>query len=205
MFKHKFTLSLGFFASASLVGLFAAPSAVADPDPLLGDIMPVAFNFCPRGWANADGQLLAINSNQSLYSLYGTMYGGDGRTTFALPDLRSRTPIHNGSTGGSIFAQGARSGTEWTFMSSVNMPNHTHRAGIKTLSGKPNTNTPLGASFSVRDENAYREGNDPSQRYMNLSTVAVENIGGGQAQNNMQPYLVIRYCVATTGTFPSRN
>ena len=97
-------------------------------EPFLAEIRMVGFNFAPRNWAFCDGQILPINQNQSLYSLLGTLYGGDGRSSFALPDLRGRTPLHRGDGGGSSFAQGSKGGEETHTLSSAEMPQHTHQA-----------------------------------------------------------------------------
>lgn len=198
--------------SISVLGLVAAASlslsapAQAGNDPYIGDIMPVAFNFCPRGWTGADGQLLPISQYQALFSLYGTTYGGDGRTTFALPDLRGRTPINHGQGPGlSQRNLGSKGGTETNTMTVAQMPTHNHAGGIRTLSGAPNTNSPVGATFAVQAGPAYNNSATPTGRFMNADTIGVENTGLGQAQGNMQPSLTIRYCVSLQGVFPSRN
>lgn len=211
MIAKKLLLS----ASVVAASFTLAGPASGTSNPLLGTIQPVGFNFCPRGWANADGQLLAISSNNALFSLFGTMYGGDGRTTFGLPDLRGRVPIHAGTGPGlSPRTQGQKSGTERETLVSSQMPNHTHRAAIKTVNQPPNSKSPAGAAFTVQARDAYHSGTDPNPypstpgnpaRFMNAETMYVEPTGGGQAHNNMQPYLVMKTCVALTGIYPSRN
>ena len=120
--------------TAAIIGSVQAPVAKAGANPLLGEIMWVGFNFCPRGWADANGQLLAINSNQALFSLYGTIYGGDGRTTFALPDLRGRTPVHVGQGPAlSNYPQGSKGGAENVVLNTTEIPSHSHDSG--TLAG----------------------------------------------------------------------
>lgn len=184
---------------------FTAP-AHAGVDPFVGEIMIVGYTFCPRGWANADGQLLPINQNQALFSLYGTTYGGDGRTTFALPDLRGRAPIHFGTGPGlTTRALGSRSGTETNTMTEAQMPSHTHTGGIQTTDTAANSRNAKSDAFGFDDQNTYVDGTNPSANFMRNVTVLIQNKGGGQAQNNMQPYLALRYCVALQGVFPSRN
>ena len=168
-------------------------------EPFLAEIRIVGFNFAPRGWAFCDGQILPINQNQSLYSLLGTVYGGDGRTSFALPDLRGRTPIHVGSSNGTSHGQGQKSGEETVTLSAAQMPNHTH--------------APQGSTTTV-------DSNDPENRVLgdnagkpyhvfgtakNMAGTVVANAGGGQAHDNMQPYLALEFCIALKGLFPSRN
>lgn len=164
-------------------------------EPFLAEIRIVAFNFAPRGWALCDGQILPISQNQSLYSLLGTTYGGDGRTTFALPDLRGRTPIHVGD--GHLL--GNKSGEETHTLSANEIPQHTHPARASTTGG----NVP------VPNDNVLAS--SPNQMYTDpagLTAMAggsVTNAGGGQAHENMQPFLVLNFCIALQGLYPSRN
>jgi microcystin-dependent protein len=192
----------------------ATPSS-ADVNPFIGDIMTVGFNFCPRGWAEADGQLLPISSNTALFSLYGTFYGGDGRTTFGLPDFRGRAPVHTGNGPGlSPRVIGSKAGSETVTLLQSQIPNHTHRAAIKTVNEAPNTPSPVGAAFPVYRGNAFHTGTDPNPfpstpgnpaRFMNPENIYVEPTGGTQSHNNMQPYLVMKTCIALVGVYPSRD
>jgi microcystin-dependent protein len=168
-------------------------------EPFLAEIRIVAFNFAPRGWAFCDGQILPINQNQSLYSLLGTVYGGDGRTSFALPDLRGRIPYH---VGGQL-RQGQKSGEEMQTLSVNEMPSHNHQLQchpdpVSGNSVRPDNNllaeSPLG-------DIQYSSG-DPDG-YMRASSLA--NAGGGQAHGNLPPYLVVNFVIALQGLFPSRN
>jgi microcystin-dependent protein len=167
-------------------------------EPFLAEVRIVGFNFAPRGWAFCDGQILPINQNQSLYSLLGTTYGGDGRTSFALPDLRGRVPIHVGSSNGGSHTLGQKSGEERHTLSAAEMPAHQHTWKCSTEDGdNPLPASNLLASFN----NAYRDGTDPTDPVAGTIT----NGGGGQAHDNMQPYLALYFCIALQGLFPSRN
>ncbi|MCB1057055.1 MAG: phage tail protein [Acidobacteria bacterium] len=169
-------------------------------EPFLAEVRIVGFNFAPRGWAFCDGQILPINQNQSLYSLLGTTYGGDGRTTFALPDLRGRTPIHVGrSDGGEHHSLGQKSGEETHTLSVNEMPQHDHVAYADSTDG--NTPVPQGGFLSQTPSRIY---NDPTN-LVDLRSGTVTNVGGSQAHDNMQPYLALNFCIALQGLFPSRN
>lgn len=186
-------------------------------EPFIGQIQPYGFNFAPRGWALCDGQLLPISSNTALFSLLGTIYGGDGRTTFALPDLRGRTPIHQGNGPGlSTRKIGSRGGEEWVTLNQAQMPAHDH-TGQATLSGKVkcnsgagNADTPVGnALATISRTNQYSNaganadmGDGTVDAHGNLTTTTA---GGSMPHDNMQPYLTINYCIALVGLFPSRS
>lgn len=164
-------------------------------EPFLAEIRIVGFNFAPRGWALCDGQILPINQNQSLYALLGTTYGGDGQTTFALPDLRGRTPIHVGNG----HAEGNKGGEETHTLSTNEMPQHTHTANGTTAAATttgPTDNLLAGTSglYGAADGNTVTMAGD------NLAPA-----GGGQAHENMQPFLALNFCIALQGLFPSRN
>lgn len=176
-------------------------------DAYLATIETTATNFCRRGTAEANGALLAISQNTALFSLIGTIYGGDGRTTFALPDLRGRMAIGRGQGPGlSSYSLGQRGGTETNTMTVSQMPAHTHRMTLQTSNAVADTIDPRSASFGRTATNAYvGPGTPPSGRLMNLDIGISENQGGSQAQNNMQPYLTMTQCIVTQGIFPSRN
>lgn len=171
--------------------------------PFLGMIIAVGFNFAPSGWAFCNGQLLSIASNTALFSLLGTFYGGDGSSTFALPDLRGRTIIHFGQgTGLSSFSIGEVGGTETMTLSVENMPAHTHSLiAENNLSGWPH---PSGKVL----------GAPSSDMYVNTASVtspvaldpqSISNTGGGAPFSKKPPYLAMNYIIALTGVFPSRN
>lgn len=164
-------------------------------EPFLAEIRMVGFNFAPRGWAYCDGQILPINQNQSLYSLLGTTYGGDGRTTFALPDLRSRTPTHTGSSR----TLGSRGGAETHTLSLGEMPQHGH-ARRASADAAASATVPGNALASYDGGYATSGTSD-----VTLPAGTVGNAGGNAAHNNMQPYLTVGFCIALQGLFPSRN
>lgn len=166
-------------------------------EPFLAEIRIVGFNFAPRNWAFCDGQILPINQNQSLHALLGTTYGGDGRTSFALPDLRGRTPVHVGDG----ITRGEKGGEETHTLSMAEMPSHTHSSTANQASANQGTEIGPGvdsvlASQARREQPIYtdRPATDPLESAIT---------GGGQAHDNMQPYLVVSFCIALQGLFPS--
>ncbi|MCP5149886.1 MAG: phage tail protein [Ectothiorhodospiraceae bacterium] len=165
-------------------------------EPFLGEVRMFGFTFAPRGWAFCDGQILPINQNQALYSLIGSTYGGDGRTSFALPDLRGRVPVHVGSE----VALGQRAGTERHALSAAELPSHRHGAGA---SGDQATRTDptdaVTASQARRGVRIHASGGTP------VALRGDPSAGGGGAHENMQPFLVLGFCIALQGVFPSRN
>lgn len=170
-------------------------------EPLLGSIMLFAGNFAPRGWAFCDGQLLPISQNSALFSILGTTYGGDGRTTFALPDLRSRVPVGPRQGPGLSNRQlGSRFGAETTTLTVNNLPSHTH--GLKSSNAPGNSNSPEGNVPAVNRDGILHYGSDANT---DMSTAGITNTGGDQPVNNMQPGLAINYCIALQGVFPSRS
>lgn len=167
-------------------------------EPFLAEIRIVGFNFAPRGWAFCDGQILPINQNQSLYSLLGTTYGGDGRTSFALPDLRSRTPLHRDVS----HRLGQKSGTEAVTLTAAQIPAHSH--GIRGSSDPADDANASGNLLAVPSRgDLYRDLEAGTATTLRSGTIV--NAGGGQAHNNMQPYIALSYCIALQGLFPSRN
>lgn len=162
-------------------------------EPFLGEIKMLAFDWAPQGWALCNGQFLPINQNQALFSILGTTYGGNGQTTFALPNLRGRTPIHVG--GGHTLGQAA--GTETHTLTQNEMPTHTHF--VQGSSAPANAPSPSG-NFSAANAGAYALSPNVA-----MSPQGVTNAGGSQAHQNMCPYLVISFCIALQGIFPSRN
>ena len=166
-------------------------------EPFLGEIRLVSFNFPPSGWALCNGQFLPINQNQALFALFGTTYGGNGQTTFALPDLRGRTPISFSAS----FALGQTGGEEAHTITSSEMPAHNHVVtgnDAAATTNTPGSTTRLANSSPV---NLYSAFSNPTT----MNPGKILNVGGSQAHNNMQPYLTITFIVALQGIFPSRN
>ncbi len=164
-------------------------------EPFLAEIRIVGFNFAPRGWAFCDGQILPINQNQSLYSLLGTTYGGDGRTSFALPDMRGRTPIHTSAA----HSQGKKAGAETHTLTVNEMATHGHdliASGDNGVSPIP-LNNGLAAATNV-----YAPATGTSTP---LQPATLTSTGGGQAHDNTQPFLALNFCIALQGLFPSRS
>ena len=172
------------------------------PDPFLGEIAIFGFNFAPRGWAFCDGQILPINQNQSLYSLIGTTYGGDGRTSFALPDLRGRTPVHFGG----LFLLGAKTGEESHMITESEMPAHDHTLMASSLDGDVPVPRDVANNLGhvlARSVNEFYIPTQATHNPMNADSIA--STGASQGHQNMQPYLVLNFCIALQGLFPGRK
>ncbi|MEO0338719.1 MAG: tail fiber protein [Bacteroidota bacterium] len=174
-------------------------------EPYLGGIGLAGFNFAPRGWALCEGQILPINQNQSLYSLLGTTYGGDGRTSFALPDLRGRVPI---SPDGNAIKSGSKGGAEMVTLTTAEIPshNHTFNATNAQTQVKVAANNSFEAVIPDGDgANNFAKIYLSSNQTTNLGSDTISNSGGGQGHNNMQPWIAITYCISLRGLFPPRN
>ncbi len=178
--------------------------------PFIGQVQPFAFNFAPRYWALCNGQTMSIQQNQALFSLLGTFYGGNGTTTFQLPDLRSRVPMHSGNApGGGQYNIGQTGGTENVSLNTTNTPAHTHRfvgGSAQASALEPSAGALLGAV--VND----RPGQNPDPYYapdtsplQPLNPASLNTLGGNQPHTNIQPYLTINWCIALNGIYPSRN
>jgi microcystin-dependent protein len=164
-------------------------------DPFLAEIRIVSFTFAPQGWALCNGQVLSINQNQALFSLLGTQYGGDGRTTFALPNLQTRVPIHVGSD----FTLGQSGGESAHALTTVEMPGHTH--GVKVAAGVGTVINPSDEYWAgIKNANLYSTGS-PSTTMG--PTIGLS--GQGQPHENTPPVLVLNYIIALVGIFPPRN
>jgi microcystin-dependent protein len=162
--------------------------------PFVGEIRMFASNFAPQGWAICDGQLLAIAQNQVLFQLIGTTYGGDGQTTFALPDLRGRVPVHQG--GG--FVLGQAGGEATTTLTPNHLPSHNHELAASSTGG---SDDPAGHYWAASNAKPYAS--EPPDTTMHPQTLAAA--GGNQAHDNMPPYLGINFIISLFGIFPSQN
>jgi len=163
--------------------------------PYMSEIKIMSFNFAPKGWAQCNGQTLPINQNQALFSLLGTTYGGNGQTTFALPNLQGQVPIHIGSEFG---VQGETGGESAHTVTQSEMPQHIHFVQASNTNGDSAfaNNTVLAAALNLYGAAA---------SLTTISPDTVTNFGGSQPHDNMQPYLVLNFCIALQGVFPSRN
>jgi microcystin-dependent protein len=169
-------------------------------EPFIAEIRMVGFTFAPRGWAFCDGQLLPISQNTALFSLVGTTYGGDGRTTFGLPDLRGRVPVHQGTGPGLTNRRlGERGGTENETLLPGEIPSHTH--AVSAANAVPDREDLQGAVWTSQSNNPYTNVAPTDTLRQDL----VNTAGGGQAHNNMGPWIAIRFCIALQGLYPSRN
>ena len=174
-------------------------------EPFIAQIILFGGNFAPRGWAFCDGQLLPIAENSALFSILGTTYGGDGRTTFALPDLRGRAPIHAGNGPGlSDHRLGSRAGTENNTLTTAQIPSHNHAPQLHAVSEDGTTQVPTDANHA---DDTRGQPYKPGGTLVNMATdsISSSNVGGNQPISNMQPYLAMNYIIALQGIFPSRN
>lgn len=166
-------------------------------EPFIGMIVQFGGNFAPRAWALCDGQLLAIASNTALFSILGTTFGGDGRTTFGLPGMRGRVPVHAGDGPGlSNRRLGAKGGTETVTLTVSQIPAHHH--SLQAGTGKAGSNASNGYLADTNEFDAAAGGG-------NLNVGTIGNTGGGQSHTNMQPWIAINFIIALQGTYPSRS
>ena len=175
-------------------------------EPFIGEIRAFGFNFAPRGWAQCNGQLLQISQNTALFSLLGTTYGGDGRTTFALPDLRGCSAVHQGTGPGLQNKQmGQRGGVESIQLSIANMPPHNHRATLHAEAAAASVGSPISNMLAFNRSAQYAPVDPANDVSLAPSSIVVDNAGGGQSFIGRGPYQVVNCCIALTGIFPSRN
>lgn len=164
-------------------------------EPFLSEIRIFSFVFAPKGWALCNGQLLPINQNQALFSLLGTTFGGDGRVNFALPDMRGRVPIHEGSG----HTLGERGGEQTHTLTIPELPTHVHV--VKATTSLQDTVSPAGNYYAQTAPSEFYAGTASAA----LNTAVISNVGGSQAHLNMQPFLTLSLCIALQGIFPSPN
>ena len=168
-------------------------------EPFLSEIRIFSFDFPPKGWAFCNGQFVPINQNQALFALLGTTYGGNGQTTFALPNLQGQVPIHVGRG----HALGERAGASAVTVTARQMPQHVHVA--QGVSDVADVQSPAGAFHASVDTAVFEAVYADPGSLVPMSPQAVSNVGGSQPHNNMMPYLVLNFCIALQGIFPSQN
>ena len=195
------------------IGLSGAPTVKAGDNPYYAEIIMFGGNFAPRGWAFCDGQLLSISQNTALFSLLGTTYGGDGRTTFALPDLRGRSAVHPGTGPGlANIVVGQRGGAENMVLTTAQMPSHSHTASttatLKGINAAGNSASPGGNSLASKRRTNIYSATTPNVAMAAGSVTAattVGNSGSGQSFSIRDPYLGVNHIIALVGLYPSRS
>ena len=190
-----------FLLTALFAILFTGISNKASAqDAYIGEIRMVGFNFAPVGWVECNGQILSISQNTALYSLLGTMYGGDGQTTFAVPDLRSRVPVGAGQgTGLSNYTQGSKGGYETVTLTLNHLPAHTHGIAVSTAAGT--TSSPDGTYFAHTGNFDKEYANSANASNANM----VQSSGGNGAHENRPPYQAVKFIICTQGIYPPRS
>lgn len=208
-----------FFSSAAATALAAtvflsAPAGAQIDDAYIGEVRLFGFGFCPAGWAPADGQLLAVSQNDALFSLLGTLYGGDGRTTFGLPDLRGRVPINDGTGAGlSTYRQGQKAGAETFTLAAANLGPHSHGASttatLRAVTATANEDEPGDTVILANAGTTDIYGNGANNAVLRSDAIAAAtattNTGGGAAITHRAPFIGLNWCVATVGNYPGRE
>lgn len=191
-------------AGALLISATSLPALAQASDPFMGQVMCAAFTFEPRGWAELNGQLLPISSNTVLFALLGTQYGGNGQTTFALPDMRSRAILHAGQGPGlTLRNQGESAGAEAVSMSVAQVPMHSHNVSPRASSSDGTLTSPLNAVPAATKPNSKIYPSAPGD--VSMGAAATSTTGTGAPVPTMPPYVTLRCFIATQGVFPSRN
>ncbi|MEM7391912.1 MAG: tail fiber protein [Verrucomicrobiota bacterium] len=171
-------------------------------EPYVGEIRMFAGTFAPRGWADADGQLLPVSSNNALFSLYGTIYGGDGRTTFGLPDMRGRLPLHEGNGPGlSDRRLGSKGGSETVTVTLAQLPSHNHQ--VRCIDSPAGSAVPTDHYWAQSQQTSYFQ--TAGTRESMGGQPNTTNTGGGQSHTNLMPTITIRFIVSLLGVYPSRS
>lgn len=185
---------------------YTAPASADAASPYVGEIMQVGFTFCPRGWMAAQGQILSIAQNTALFSLLGTNYGGNGQTTFALPNFAGRTANLDGQGPGlSPYVLGEQAGAPSTTLTIANMARHDHRAAIQTANAAANSTSANGNALAYSANNSYVSGTVPSGNLMAPGIADSGIAGQSQPVSNRPPYIALNWCIAVEGVFPARN
>ncbi|MGH7741130.1 MAG: phage tail protein [Candidatus Eiseniibacteriota bacterium] len=190
-----------FTAGGAALAAIKPREARADVDPFLGELSLVAFNFAPTGWAMCNGQLIPIIQNTALFALLGTQYGGDGVSTFALPDLRGRVPIHIGQGPGlTNYAQGETGGSEGVTMLQSQMPQHTHAVNASSANGTSASPAAGVPAFNASGVPSYSPSGNGAQMYAGM----IATVGNSLPHENRQPYLALNWIICVSGIFPTR-
>lgn len=173
-------------------------------DPFVAEISIFSFNFAPRGWAECNGQLMPISQNTALFALLGTTYGGDGKSTFALPDLQDRTPMMWGHGPGlSLYDLGQEGGQDSVTLTEANLPPHAHE--FQALPGSPSSRSPADAGWAGTARAQVTHYAASGQANVQMSPAALAPTGSSVPHNNRQPYLGLKFCIAMQGIFPPRS
>jgi microcystin-dependent protein len=179
-------------------GCVGLDEVITMAEPFIGEISPVGFAFAPKGWAMCNGQLLSIAQNQALFSVLGTTYGGDGVSTFALPDLRGRAIVHSSAS----YTLGSKGGVEAVTLSVNQIPAHSHAPVCSTQAGSAGEAAGLVWAGSSINETLFQAGSNPNG---SMATGLITPSGSSQAHSNLQPFLVVNFIIALQGVYPSRN
>ena len=167
--------------------------------PYIGEIRMFGGNFAPLGWSICDGSVMAISQNSTLFQLIGTTFGGDGQSTFALPNLLSRVPVHQGTTLGNTFVIGQQGGVESVILTVQQIPSHTH---VAQAGGSGTSNSPAGNVWAGWTGAQY---SDQTSGLGALSPVTISPVGGSQPHDNLMPFLAVNFIISLFGVFPSQN
>lgn len=196
----------GLSSLAAATMLCTAAPAHADAEPFVGDIIYVGFSYCPANWEEANGQLLSIAQNEVLFSLLGTTYGGDGSVTFGVPDLRGRAPMHTGGGPGlTPRTEGEKGGSEQVTLTAPNLPAHDHSPRIQVSRIDATLRNPIDAYVARAASDAFEQDTPPEGHMMAPDAIVSQTVGGSQPVGHVQPFMVLKACIAANGIYPSRS